>query len=53
MNSKLIWAGAWVVLLADCTAKSDKEGVTKSVLDRSKVETTVDGKPEKLDVLEN
>ena len=53
MNSKLIWAGAWVVLLAACTSKSDTEGVTKSGLDRSKFETTVDGKPVKLYVLEN
>ena len=53
MNSKLIWAGAWVVLLAACTSKSDTEGVMKSGLDRSKFETTVDGKPVKLYVLEN
>lgn len=53
MKSKWIWAGACAVLLAACAPKSGSEGLTKSGLDPSKFETTVDGKAVKLYVLKN
>lgn len=53
MKSKWIWAGACAVLLAACAPKSGSEGLSKSGLDPSKFETTVDGKAVKLYVLKN
>ncbi len=53
MKSKWIWAGACAVLLTACAPKSGSEGLTKSGLDPSKFETTVDGKAVKLYVLKN